>query len=106
MTIISSDSTFDAHRNAYNAAFHELGLSWFWDSDHYRHISGGECRRTRMRSYMQEHHPHLLSAYDPEFLIDAIEHAKERCYALLSAAGGNPAAEINWREIQQRQAGV
>ncbi len=35
---IDSDAAADAatvHRNAYNAAFYELGLRWYWDSEMY-----------------------------------------------------------------------
>jgi hypothetical protein len=106
MTTIPSDGAADAHRNAYNAAFHELGLSWFWDSERYRNVLCGDDERSCLRSYLLEHQPHLLTAYDAEFLVEAIQHTKERCYALLSAAGGDPGAYINWGEIQQRQAGV
>ena len=29
----SADDAADLHRNAYNAAFYELGLSWYWDAN-------------------------------------------------------------------------
>ncbi len=96
----------DAHRNAYNAAFHELGLRFHWDSADFQ---GGECAdgdRECLRGYLQAHQPHLLKAYDADFLVDAIQAAKERCFAAMHEEGCRPAAFINWAEIQQHHAGV
>lgn len=100
------DSDADAQRNAYNAAFHELGLSWCWDAGHYARVVAGSDDRTGLRTYLAEHQPHLLSAHDADFLIEAILATKARCHAQLSASGRNPGAFINWPEIQQRQIGV
>jgi hypothetical protein len=102
----ANSSNAEVHRNAYNAAFHELGLSWYWDAEHYRHGASAEDERAGLHSYLAEHQAHLLSAYDAEFLVEAIQAAKARCLEQLSAAGCNPAAFINWGEIQQRQTGA
>jgi hypothetical protein len=96
----------DAHRNAYNAAFHELGLRFHWDSADFQ---GGECAdgdRQCLRKYLLAHQPHLLKAYDADFLVDAIQAAKERRFSAMHEAGCRPAAFINWAEIQQHHAGV
>jgi hypothetical protein len=105
MSANHSSNQADAHRNAYNAAFYELGLSFHWDSEHYK---GELCRngeRECLRHYLEQHQPHLLKAYDADFLVDAIQTTKERCYDVMSAAG-RPGAFINWAQIQQRHAGV
>lgn len=103
---VSNIPSFEAsvQRNAWNAAFHELGLSWFWDAG--CHLPGAGDERTCVRDYLTQYQPHLLAAYDADFLVDAILAAKERCAAQLGAAGCNPAAAIDWRELQQRQIGV
>lgn len=106
MKTICSDVNDEAHRNAYNAAFHELGLSWVWDAGLYTSAAAADDGRSGLRNYLAQHQPHLLSAHDADFLIEAILAAKERCHAQLSASGCNPAAFINWPEIQQRQIGV
>jgi len=93
-------------RNAYNAAFHELGLSWYWDAGHYASAAAGNDDRAGLRNYLAENQPHLLNAHDAEFLIGAILAAKARCHAQLSAAGCSPGAAINWSELQQRQIGA
>ena len=96
----------EAECNAYNAAFHALGLSWFWDTGHYASAAAGSDDRTGLRNYLAQHQSHLLTAHDADFLIEAILAAKERCHAQLSAAGCNPGAFINWSELQQRQIGA
>lgn len=103
---IQQGALADAHRNAYNAAFHELGLRFHWGSADFQ---GGACAdgdRECLRKYLQAHQPHLLKAYDADFLVDAIQAAKERRFSAMNEAGCRPAAFINWAEIQQHHAGV
>ena len=93
----------EVRRNAYNAAFYELGLGWFWEAG--CHQAGPAGERACVREYLAQQQPHLLTAYDADFLVDAILAAKERC-APQFAAGVRPAAAIDWRELQQRQIGI
>jgi len=74
-----SDTGHEAQRHAYNAAFEELGLGWYWDADTYATVAdqGSEG----VRGYLEAKHPHLLRAYDADFLVKAIEAAKARCHA-------------------------
>jgi hypothetical protein len=106
MTTSHSSNQADAHRNAYNAAFHELGLSFHWDRASYQSVLCQDGERECLRRYLEQHQSHLLRAYDAEFLVDAIQAAKERCYGVMTAAGCRPGAFINWAEIQQHHAGV
>lgn len=102
----SPSANADAHRNAYNAAFHELGLRFHWDSALFQ---GGACAdgdRACLRRYLETAQPHLLKAYDADFLVDAIEAVKQRRLAAMSEAGCRPAAFINWAQIQQHHADV
>jgi hypothetical protein len=74
-----TDEASEAHRHAYNAAFHELDLNWQWDA---RTFAGIErYGRAGVRSWVESEQAHLLKAYSAEFLVDAIETTKERCYA-------------------------
>ncbi|GGX88351.1 hypothetical protein GJV26_10825 [Massilia dura] len=102
MTIISRTDT--AQRNAWNAAFHELDLPWFWDVGCDLPDPGAE--RGCVRDYLTRHHGHLLTAYDADFLVDAILAAKERCEAECLAAGGDPGMAIDWRALRQPQIGI
>ena len=69
----------ELERNAYNAAFYELGLRWHWDRHTYaellRHSPKADLR---LRHYLETRHPHLLKAYDAEFLAAAIQERKLR----------------------------
>jgi len=101
----NADTGFDAEarRNAYNAAFHELGFGWVWETG--CHLAGPAGERACLRDYLAQHQPHLLCAYDADFLVDAILAAKERWAPQMAAAAGRRTA-IDWRELQQRQIGV
>ena len=66
----------ESERNAYNAAFYELGLRWHWDHDTYAALQAFPTDCDRIRRYLETQHPHLLKAYDPEFLAQAIETRK------------------------------
>lgn len=67
----------DMELHAYNAAFYELGLRFHWDSATWEELACvGECRKARLRHYLQTRHPHLLRAYDADFLVQAIERAQ------------------------------
>ena len=64
------------HRQAYNAAFEELGLNWQWDERTCESLPAPG--RDAVRTYLEREHPHLLRAYEPDFLVNAIENAKQR----------------------------
>jgi hypothetical protein len=64
----------ELERNAYNATFYELGFRWHWDSETYselvrRRASDAE----RIHHYLSTRQPHLLKAYDAEFLVNVIQ---------------------------------
>jgi len=78
---ILDDQDNEAHRQAYNAAFEELGLSWHWDPVTYACLPAPG--RDGLRAYLEKEHAHLLRAYEADFLLDAIERAKGRCYGVM-----------------------
>jgi hypothetical protein len=105
----SSDAAADAadiHRNAFNAAFYELGLRWHWDGDTYQTLLCEDDERARIRRYLEQHQPHLLKVYDADFLTDAIQTAKARCYRTMTADGGGAGSYTNWAEIQKLEVGA
>ncbi len=67
-------------RQAYNSAFDELGLPWHWDRATCASLPLGP---DGVRQYLEREHPHLLRAYEPDFLVDAIEAARQRCQSQL-----------------------
>src|ERR1700754_5047035 len=73
----SARRTEDMELDAYNAAFYELGLRWHWDSATWAELGCvGDCRKARLRHYLETRQAHLLRAYDAGFLVDAIEREK------------------------------
>ena len=77
---LAANPTVEAHRNAYNAAFEELSLSWRWDTITYAHLQ--RHGRDLVRAYLETEQAHLLRAYDTDFLVNAIEAVKARCFEL------------------------
>ncbi|BET14034.1 hypothetical protein [Pandoraea sputorum] len=94
----------NAHLHAFNNAFVELGLDWYWDNHTYTrllhttgnqdlplaYLEGASAQALRMAeltmigAYLDGHQPHLLRAYEPEFLCDLIHCTKVRCFEAAS----------------------
>jgi hypothetical protein len=81
--LLAAGNDVDAQRQAYNAAFDELGLSWHWDPVTFARLPSES--RERVRTYIQSEQPHLLRAYEADFLVEAIEAAKARCHGVMRA---------------------
>ena len=79
----------DTDLDAYNAAFNELGLPWYWDASTHRqlHAHGGERKGACVRVYLETQQSHLLKAYDADFLINAIQSAKTRYHDAMVGRG-------------------
>jgi len=73
-------------RNAFNAAFSELGLCWHWDEKTYAELQAIAAEGERLRQYLETQQRHLLKAYDADFLIDAIRETKMRVCGDLTGA--------------------
>jgi len=57
-----------------------------------------------VRAYLETEQSHLLRAYEADFLLNAIEAAKERCHASLLAARPTAAPYASWTESLSRLA--
>jgi hypothetical protein len=92
-------------RNAYNAAFNELGLRWYWDSGTYAGLlRHGVDAAERVRHYLETRQPHLLKAYDSAFLVTVIqqkkaEHRRRACTPEAATPGYFDWAETLGREL-------
>ena len=96
----------EIERGAFNAAFYELGLRWFWDSSTYDALARENCERSRVRRYVEVEQPHLLRAYDAEFLTDAILVAKEKCKRGLAGCGAQAIPSFNWADARWGEVGI
>jgi hypothetical protein len=106
---IDSESAANAeeiHLGAYNAAFYELGLRWHWDTKIYQDLQHSCGEKDRLQVYLETRQPHLLKAYDVEFLMNAIQAIKTRCYNAMITSGTRAAPTVDWAEIQKAEVGV
>jgi hypothetical protein len=107
MSFLPGDTTdlADAQRQAYNAAFYELGLRWHWDANEYACQMGVQSQRSHLRRYLETRHPHMLRAYDADFLLDAIQTTMARCLEKSGPQGCASAAMANWAVFQHGDVG-
>jgi hypothetical protein len=96
----------EIERSAYNAAFHELGLRWHWDDATYDQLCSVPCERARLRHYLEQAQPHLLRAYDADFLADAILQAKQRCQAVLAQSVHTSMPRFDWSDARWGEVGI
>jgi hypothetical protein len=85
MKTYSPNDTLETERNAYNVAFCELGLEWYWDAQTYAELRAAAQPKCHVRSYLESHQPHLLRAYDADFLVNAIETKRQQFIRTMSS---------------------
>jgi HAD superfamily hydrolase (TIGR01509 family) len=73
-------------RVAYNRAFAELGLDWFWDEALYGDLLAVAGGKERLRFYLESHRPELLDGAIAAGLIGEIHQAKIRHFAEIAPA--------------------
>lgn len=67
----------EVQHRAYSTAFLRLGLNLCWDR-----ASGAADvadEKEAIRAFIRTRSPHLLKAYDADFLVDAVYSEKKRC---------------------------
>ncbi|MBS1129737.1 MAG: HAD-superfamily hydrolase subfamily variant 3 [Proteobacteria bacterium] len=77
----------DGHRHAFNAAFAELGLNWYWDETRYGHLLAITGGKERMRHYAAQCAPEIASRPDIDALIRQLHAAKTAHYVRLVGEG-------------------
>lgn len=98
--------TVEVERGAFNAAFYELGLHVYWDKGTYQAaVAAIPSEHDRVRGYLEREQPHLLRAYDADFLTDAVIRIKQRCQDLLTTNAPSAFREVSWTEKQWEAAG-
>ena len=75
---LRQDRAAEVDRGAYNRAFSELGLEWYWDAGTYRELQACGGDKHCIQAYIEAHHPHLLQAYDGGSLAAAIDNVRRR----------------------------
>ncbi|MDR2451232.1 MAG: HAD hydrolase-like protein [Candidatus Accumulibacter sp.] len=80
----------DGHRPAFNAAFAELGLSWYWDESFYGKLLSKGGGRERLYFYAEHFDPATRARPDFDELMRRAHEIKTRNYQRLLAAGAIP----------------
>ena len=95
-------------RNAFNAAFNELGLRWYWDAETHVELLRQSAEATaRLRYYLETQQPHLLRAYEPEFLVGVIQEKAALHRERLAQSGAMASGPyFNWAETLGRELGI
>jgi hypothetical protein len=98
----------DMECEAYNAAFHDLGLRWHWDGSTFAALqSCGAEPSERLKHYLRTQQPHLLRAYDLDFLVNAIEQRTAVQRARREPMAGMPAPRrFDWAQALGRELGA
>lgn len=104
---LQSQQPGEPERNAYNAAFHDLGFRWYWDRDTYEQLMQQTTDAAqRIRHYLQTRQPHLLRAYDPTFLVCAIEAGKAEHFRRGTAPETTASAYFDWAQMSGTELGA
>ena len=102
--IESGSNGVELERNAYNAAFYELGFRWHWDGATYDELARASASEAdRIRHYLSARQPHLLKAYDAEFLVELIRQ-KQVQHRIRNA--GAPTRPFDWSQTLYGELGA
>jgi HAD superfamily hydrolase (TIGR01509 family) len=82
--------TEDTHRVAFNAAFAEAGLNWFWDEALYAQLLRVTGGRERIRYFIDGHVPSFRPDGDLDAFIAGLHREKTRVYVQMLARGDVP----------------
>ncbi len=82
--------TEELHRLAFNEAFAEFGLDWFWDRLRYRELLAVAGGRARMRAWAASRTPDRTEDPGFEALLGEVHRVKTRRYGELAASRGLP----------------
>ncbi|MEQ1685069.1 MAG: hypothetical protein ABL916_15585 [Burkholderiaceae bacterium] len=89
----------EAERNAYNAAFHELGFRWHWDAGTYSQLTrSGLNAEQQLRHYIETQQAHLLKAYDTDFLVGVIQEKQAVHRQRTAASAARPGRHFDWAQ--------
>lgn len=102
-----ADTEPEGHRVAFNRAFDEFGIDWFWSHELYGEllkITGG---KERIRAYAAAHAPELYGRIDLDTWIARLHALKSEIYSTMMLSGRIPLRPGIARLIHElRKAGI
>lgn len=85
-----ADTERNGHRPAFNKAFAEAGLNWYWSVDLYGALLAVTGGKERMRHYVERYQPNFQAPGDLGEFIGDLHRAKNAYFAEMVAAGEVP----------------
>jgi HAD superfamily hydrolase (TIGR01509 family) len=82
-----ADTERDGHRPAFNAAFADCGLDWFWDETLYGKLLDITGGKERIHHYAERYAPETAARPDFDALVKTLHLAKTAHYVDLVGAG-------------------
>ncbi|MFZ4536390.1 HAD family hydrolase [Propionivibrio sp.] len=85
-----AETELAGHRVAFNRAFHQYGLDWYWSRELYGELLAVTGGKERIRLYLERYAPALLSRVDIDSWIAGLHQLKSGIYSELVLAGSIP----------------
>jgi len=85
-----ADTEASGHRVAFNKAFAEAGLNWYWSVELYGELLAVTGGKERILHYIQKYHPQFIAPDELGTFIAGLHRAKNGYYADMVAAGEIP----------------
>lgn len=85
-----ADTEPEGHRVAFNRAFDEFGLDWFWSVNKYGELLSAAGGKERIRHYAEQHAPELYGRVDLDTWVARLHVLKSDIYASMILAGAIP----------------
>ena len=85
-----ADTERDGHRPAFNQAFSDAGLDWYWDVALYGKLLAVTGGKERMKHYIDHFRPDYRKPDNFEEMVAELHKVKTRHYSALAARGGIP----------------
>jgi HAD superfamily hydrolase (TIGR01509 family) len=85
-----ADTERDGHRLAFNQAFLDAGLNWYWDVAMYGRLLAVAGGKERIKFYVEQYCPAYKKPVDFDAIVVKLHHEKTRHYTQLLATGKIP----------------
>lgn len=85
-----ADTERNGHLPAFNRAFAQAGLNWYWTAELYGELLAVTGGKERIRYYIEKHQPSFQAPGDLGEFIGALHRAKNAFYAEMVAGGEVP----------------